>query len=54
MKKVEIGSRDLVELIKVKTGLTDIGGYSYGLTLIWSIADDKLKNKVLELIEENN
>ena len=49
-----MGSRDLVELVKAKTGLSDIGGYAYGLTLIWSIADDKLKNKVLELIEESN
>jgi hypothetical protein len=51
MEKVEMGSRDLVELVKVRTGLTDIGGYAYALTLAWSLADDKLKNKVIELIE---
>jgi hypothetical protein len=55
MEKVEtLGTRDLVELVKAKTGLTDIGGYSYALTLIWELADNKLKNKVLELIEESN
>jgi hypothetical protein len=52
MEKVEtLGTRDLVELVKSKTGLSDIGGYSYGLTLVWELADDKLKNKVIELIE---
>jgi len=53
MEKVEMGSRDLVELVKAKTGLSDIGGYSYGLTLVWELADDKLKNKVIELIQES-
>ena len=51
MEKVEMGSRDLVELVKVRTGLTDIGGYAYALTLAWSLADDKLKSKVIDLIE---
>jgi hypothetical protein len=51
MEKVEMGSRDLVELVKVRTGLTDIGGYAYALTLAWSLADDKLKAKVIDLIE---
>jgi hypothetical protein len=53
MEKIEMGSRDLVELVKAKTGLSDIGGYSYGLTLVWELADDKLKNKVIELIQES-
>ena len=51
MELTAIGSRDLVELVKAKTELTDIGGYAYALTLVWSLADDKLKNKVIELIE---
>jgi hypothetical protein len=51
MEKVEMGSRGLVEFVKVRTDLTDIGGYAYALTLVWSLADDKLKNKVIELIE---
>jgi hypothetical protein len=55
MEKVEtLGTRDLVELVKATTGLTDIGGYSYALTLMWELADNKLKNRVLELIEESN
>jgi hypothetical protein len=51
MEKVEMGSRGLVEFVKIRTDLTDIGGYAYALTLVWSLADDKLKNKVIELIE---
>ena len=55
MEKVEtLGTRDLVELVKATTGLTDIGGYSYALTLMWELADNKLKNKVIELIQESN
>lgn len=51
METVEMGSRGLVEFVKVRTDLTDIGGYAYALTLVWSLADDKLKSKVIELIE---
>jgi hypothetical protein len=51
MEKVEMGSRGLVEFVKVRTDLTDIGGYAYALTLVWSLADDKLKAKVIDLIE---
>jgi hypothetical protein len=55
MEKVEtLGTRDLVELVKAKTGLTDIGGYSYALTLAWELADNKLKAKIVSLIEEDN
>jgi hypothetical protein len=55
MDKVEtLGTRDLVELVKAKTGLTDIGGYSYALTLAWELADNKLKAKIVRLIEEDN
>ena len=57
MNKSEIalmGSRDLVEFVKGKTDLTDIGAYAYGLTLVWSFADDKLKNKIVKMIEENH
>ena len=55
MEKVEtLGTRDFVERVKATTGLTDIGSYAYALTLMWELSDDKLKNKVLELIEESN
>jgi hypothetical protein len=55
MEKVEtLGTRDLVELVKATTGLSDIGGYSYALTLVWELADNKLKSRVLGLIEESN
>ena len=51
MELTVIGSKGLVELVKSKTNLTDIGGYAYALTLVWALADDKLKNKVIELVE---
>jgi transcription initiation factor IIE alpha subunit len=52
MELTAIGSRGLVEFVKVRTDLTEIGSYAYALTLVWSLADDKLKNKVIELIEK--
>jgi hypothetical protein len=54
MNKTEIGSGGLVELVKSKTNLTDIGGYAYALSLVWALADDKLKNKVIDLIERED
>lgn len=51
MELTVIGSKGLVELVKSKTNLTDIGSYAYALTLVWALADDKLKNKVIELVE---
>jgi hypothetical protein len=44
----------LVDLIGVKTGFDTLGSYAYALSLFWNLADDKLKNKIVNLIEENN
>jgi hypothetical protein len=52
--KMEMGIRELTELVRVKTDLTEIGSYSYALSLVWSFADDKLKEKIVRLIEEAN
>jgi hypothetical protein len=55
MEKVEtLGTRDLVEFVKIKTGLTDIGAYSYALTLTWAMSSKKLKQEIIQMIEENN
>jgi hypothetical protein len=55
IEKVEtLGTRDLVEFVKIKTGLTDIGAYSYALTLTWAMSSKKLKQEIIDLIEENN
>jgi hypothetical protein len=52
--RMEMGIRELTELVRVKTDLTEIGSYAYALSLVWSFADDKLKNQIVRLIEENN
>jgi hypothetical protein len=44
----------LVDLIGVKTGFDTLGSYAYALSLFWNLADEKLKNKIVNLIEENN
>jgi hypothetical protein len=44
----------LVNLIGVKTGFDTLGSYAYALSLFWNLADEKLKNKIVNLIEENN
>jgi hypothetical protein len=44
----------LVDLIGVKTGFDTLGSYAYALSLFWNLADEKLKNKIVKMIEENN
>jgi hypothetical protein len=44
----------LVDLVGVKTGFDTLGSYAYALSLFWNLADEKLKNKIVNLIEENN
>jgi hypothetical protein len=44
----------LVDLIGVKTGFDILGSYAYALSLFWNLADEKLKNKIVKMIEENN
>jgi hypothetical protein len=53
----ELTSRDLVEFAKRKVDyqeLSELGAYVYALSLVWSLADDKLKEKVVLAIEEYN
>jgi hypothetical protein len=53
----ELTSSDLVEFVKRKVDypeLTDLGAYAYALSLVWSFSDDKLKEKIVRVIEENN
>jgi hypothetical protein len=50
----EMETAALVDLIGVKTGFDTLGSYAYALSLFWNLADDKLKNKIVNLIEENN
>jgi hypothetical protein len=52
----ELTSSELVEFAKRKVNgeLTDLGAYVYALSLVWSLADDKLKERVVLAIEEYN
>ena len=50
----EIGTRELIELVRVKTNLTEIGAHAYALSLAWSFADNKTKQSVVKLIEGAN
>jgi hypothetical protein len=52
----ELTSGELVEFAKRKVNgeLTDLGAYVYALSLVWSLADDKLKERVVLAIEEYN
>ena len=53
----ELTSADLVEFVKRKVDyaeMTDLGAYVYALSLAWSLSDDKLKERVVNAIEEYN
>ena len=50
----ELTSSELVEFVKRKTDLADVGAYAYALSLVWSFADNKLKERIVRVIEENN
>lgn len=50
----EIQTAQLVELVEVKTGLETLGAYAYALSLFWNLSDNKLKAKIVSLIEEAN
>jgi hypothetical protein len=49
----EMGIKELTELVKVKTNLTEIGSYAYALSLVWSLSDSKTKEAVVRLIERD-
>jgi hypothetical protein len=50
----EMETAELVQLVSDKTGLETLGSYAYALSLFWHLSDNKLKNKIVNLIEENN
>jgi hypothetical protein len=50
----QMGVRELTEFVSAKTELAEIGAFSYALTLVWSLADSKTRERVVRLIEENN
>jgi len=52
----ELSSGVLVEFTKRKSNanLSELEAYAYALSLVWSLADNKLKEKVVRALEENN
>ena len=50
----EMGIRELTELVKIKTNLTDVGSYAYALSLAWSLSDSKTKEAVVRMIERQD
>jgi hypothetical protein len=57
MNKTEIeqmGIRELVELVQLKTDLTEIGSFAYALSVAWSFSDSKTKETIVRLIERQS
>jgi hypothetical protein len=50
----QMETAELVELVEVKTGLGKIGSYAYALSLFWHLSDDKLKAKIVKMIDEES
>jgi hypothetical protein len=51
----ELTSRDLADFTQRVVGTkTDLESYAYALSLVWSLSDNKLKEKVITAIEEYN
>jgi hypothetical protein len=50
----EMETAELVQLISDKTGLETLGSYAYALSLFWHLSDNKLKAKIVSLVEESN
>jgi hypothetical protein len=44
----------LVDLVSVKTGLEKLGSYAYALSLFWHLSDNKLKAKIVKMIDEES
>jgi hypothetical protein len=50
----EMQTAELVELVEIKTGLATLGAYAYALSLFWHLSDDKLKAKIVKMIDEES
>jgi hypothetical protein len=50
----EIQTAELVELVEIKTGLGTLGAYAYALSLFWHLSDNKLKSKIVKMIDEES
>jgi hypothetical protein len=50
----EMETAELVDLVSVKTGLEKLGSYAYALSLFWHLSDNKLKAKIVKMIDEES
>lgn len=50
----EIQTAELVELVGIKTGFDTLGSYAYALSLFWHLSDNKLKAKIVKMIDEES
>jgi hypothetical protein len=50
----EIQTAELVELVSIKTGFDTLGSYAYALSLFWHLSDNKLKAKIVKMIDEES
>jgi hypothetical protein len=50
----EMETAELVSLISDKTGLETLGSYAYALSLFWHLSDNKLKAKIVKMIDEES
>ena len=50
----EMETAELVELVGIKTGFDTLGSYAYALSLFWHLSDDKLKAKIVKMIDEES
>jgi hypothetical protein len=50
----EMETAELVQLIGDKTGLETLGSYAYALSLFWHLSDNKLKSKIVKMIDEES
>ncbi len=48
----EMETAELVQLISDKTGLETLGSYAYALSLFWHLSDNKLKAKIVKMIDD--
>lgn len=50
----EIQTAELIDLVSIKTGFDTLGSYAYALSLFWHLSDNKLKAKIVKMIDEEN
>jgi hypothetical protein len=50
----EMETAELIELVGIKTGFDRLGSYAYALSLFWHLSDNKIKAKIVKMIDEES